>query len=301
MYKKYCFFVGIVVSLFFCSCKKEEIFSPSKYIDAERKSNASNVMEIVKRFTYSEKDLTSVSLLGNITLTFEYNSDKTVSRITTSEKNNTYAQMSYKDKRITQIQYYEDNKLAREIVFGRKDGGTTINKVEKYVYDGFLAKSTLSDLLFPETKSLPEQVLKSHKSTDGKSLYSIENVTYEGDNISRVRWFFVYNGQQTLETITTYKYDEKKNPYYGLPYAFLELTGYSKNNVTSSITSYENGRDKEIQKILTLNHAYAYDKKYPVLDSITERLSYVTGFDTIAGQQIVNIETKGYTIQYGYK
>ena len=294
------FIILITLIFVFCSCNKQEIFSPSQYIETESLSKTKGGMEVVKRFAYLDKQLTSVWLVGDVTLTFEYNSDKTVSRINSSEKNNTYAQLSYENKKITQIQYYEENELAREIVFGRKDGGTTINKVEKYVYDGFLAKSALADMLFPETKSLPQSMLKSHKSSAGKSLYSIENVTYEGDNISRVRWYSVKDGEQTLQTVTSYKYDDKKNPYYGLPYAFLELSGYNKNNITSIVISYESGQDKKDQKILTIENVYFYNKNYPVNNSVTEHTTYIVAYDKDKNP-IFQTDTKSYTVQYGYK
>ena len=299
MYRKY-FITLILLILVLCSCNKQEVFSPSQHIETESKSNENGGMDVVKRFTYTDKQLTSVWLAGDVTLTFEYNNDKTIKRINSSEKENTYALLSYENKQITQIEYYEENNLAREIIFGRKDGGKTINKVEKYVYDGFFAKSMLSDMLFPETKSLPESVLKSRKSA-GKSLYSVENVTYEGDNIQRVRWYSVKDEERTLQTETTYKYDDKKNPYYGLPYAFLELSGYNKNNITSTMVSYEHNKGKEGQIVLvTIENSYSYDKKYPVSISIAEHKTYFMAYEA-QKNPIYQTDTKNHTTQYAYK
>lgn len=299
MYKNFYLIVVIILVFILCSCKKEEIFSPSKYILTELKQESSN-MKLMKEFNYSGKELISVYLTQEkITLTFEYNSDKTVKKITSS-KNNSYALMEYDSKRITQIQYYENERLTHENKFYRKEKKNTINKIETYTYDGFYSEGILLKILFPESKSVPETVRKSHKDSGG-SLYAIRNVTYEGDNINRVRTFYVNsNGEQAEYYSTSYTYDKYKNPYYGLPYAFLDLTGYSKNNVSSFTMSYEYGKDKEDKKVLTVQNTYSYEKKYPTYNTILEYTTYIIGHDT-DGVPIFKTDTKNQATQYTYK
>jgi hypothetical protein len=298
MYKNSYFIIVITLICILCSCKKEEIFSPSKYILTESKQESSD-MKLTKEFNYAGKELVSVYLTQEkITLTFEYNSDKTVKKITSS-KNGSYALMEYDDKRISQIQYYENGKLTHENKFYRKEKKNTINKIETYTYDGFSSEGILLKMLFPESKSVPETVQKSHKDSGG-SLYAVRNVTYEGDNINRVRFYYVTNGKEIEYYATSYQYDDKKNPYYGLPYAFLDLTGYSKNNVSSSTMSYEYGKDKEDQKVQTVQNTYSYEKKYPTYNTILEYTTYIIGHDT-AGVPIFHTDTKNKAAQYTYK
>jgi len=276
---EFCFFSVVLTAVLLFSCGKKEIFSPNKYILTESLQSGSANFDIVKRFVYSEKkQLVSVWLKeGNTTLTFEYNEDKTIKKITSSENNGSnYALLSYENKLITQIQYYENNELAQESLFFRKEKKNTINKIEYYIYDGFSAKekSILEDLLFAEVKNIPESVQKSHKS-GGKSLYSVQNITYEGDNIFRVRLSYIKNGVEELFSITTYNYDDKKNPYYGLPYAITGLIGYSKNNVTFARITLENDPSKTM---ITIKNNYSYEKKYPVYNAVEKTIISTINF-----------------------
>ena len=277
----FCFSVIILILILF-SCEKKEIFSPKKYIETESFQSGSSDFEVSKRFVYSEKkQLSSVWLKdGNATLTFEYNKDKTVSKITSTENNGVfYALLSYKDGLLANIQYYENNQLVRESVFSRKEKANTINKIENYVYDGFASESegALSGMLFSELKTMPEYMRKMHKSGE-KSLYSVQNITYENENISRVRLNYTANDKLSLYSTTSYDYDDKKNPFYGLPYAFLKLAGYNKNNERYALTTFENDPEKTM---ITINNTYSYEKKYPVYKSVMESETYITGYETV--------------------
>jgi hypothetical protein len=285
-----------------CTCNKREIFSPSRYIETEKFQSGSNLIEVIKQFTYSKKNqLTSVWIKeGNTTLTFEYNKDKTIKKINSSEMNNTcYAELFYENKLITHIYYYENNRLAREGVFSRKGKKDHINKIENYVYDGFSPKSEhiLSDFLFPETKNMPDIIRKRHKDAC-KSLYSVQNITYENENISRVRLSFVANGQTNLYSTTSYDYDNKHNPYYGLPYAFMQLTGYSKNNETYARTSLENDKYKTM---IIVKSDYIYEKKYPTSKSVVKSETYAVTFDADGLPKDWATDNEYSTYQYTYK
>ena len=298
------FFLTVIVMPFLLlfSCNKKEVFSPNKYIETESFQSGSS-SEIVKRFVYSENNqLSSVWLKnenGDATLTFEYNKDKTIKKIISSENNGkNYAVLSYENKLITQVQYYENDKLAQESVFSRKEKKNTINKIENYVYDGFSAKkkSVLADLLFADMKIMPESVRKNHKS-GGKSLYSVLNITYENDNIFRVRLSYIVDSEVELFAIITYEYDNMKNPYYGLPYPLAELTGYSKNNVTSVMIPIENDPYKTL---IIVENNYSYEKKYPVYKSVVESETYITGYDTLKNP-IWNTTYQRSSYNYSYK
>ena len=285
MNKNHYFIIVWVLICILHSCNKQEIFNPSRYILAESKLENSG-SKIIKQFNYSDKELISVDLVQEkINLKFEYNKDKTVKKITSSDAS--YALFEYDKKHITQIQYYEGGKLTHENKFYRKEKKNTINKIETYTYDGFSSEGILLKMLFPESKSVPEAFRKMHKSTDG-SLYAVRNVTYEGDNIQRVRLYYIANNERVEYSTTTYSYDDKKNPYYGLPYAFLDLTGYNKNNAVTEIISYENHAQNIL--LFTIRKEYAYEHKYPTTCSITERTTTTSNNDS----------TK-YSLNYLYK
>jgi hypothetical protein len=301
--KRKSLYVAIIIAvIFLCACNKQEIFSPNRYIETEKYQSASSPLEVIKQFTYSKKNqLTSVWIKDeNTTLSFEYNKDKTIRKINSSEMNNTcYAELFYDNKLITHIYYYENNRMARESVFSRREKKKTINKIENYVYDGFSSKreNVLSNFLFPETKNMPEAVRNKHKDA-GKTLYSIQDITYENDNISRVRLSFVVDGQTTLYSTTSYSYDNKNNPYYGLPYAFMQLTGYSKNNETYARTSLENDKYKTM---ITVESSYLYEKKYPTDKSILKSETYAVSFDVNGLPKDWATDNEYTTYQYTYK
>ena len=290
-----------VLSLILFSCNKKEIFSPDRYIETESIQLGAADMEIYKRFTYSnKKQLTSVWLKnGNATLTFEYNKDKTIKKITSTEdKGVFYALLFYENKLVKRIEYYENNQLARESIFSRKAKKNTINKIESYVYDGFADKNegALSDLLFEDAKKMPKSMRKMHKSGE-KSLYAVQDITYENDNISRVRLSYANQGNVSVFSTTSYTYDDKKNPFYGLPYAFLNLTGYSKNNEKYTRTSYEND---EFKTMITIDNSYSYEKKYPTHKTVVESNTYITGKDG-EGNYIWATDVQHSSYKYTYK
>jgi len=282
MQNKNLLIIIILPFFLFVSCDKKEIFSPNKYIETESYQSGASSLEVEKRFVYSEKEqLISLWLRdGNTTLTFEYNKDKTIKKITSSENDEaTYAILFYENKLITQIQYYEGNQLAMESIFSRKEKKNTINKIENYVYVDFSfpkKKNILADLLFTEMKNVPKTAHKNHKSGE-KSLFYVLDITYENDNIFRVRLSYFDNDKAIVYSVSTYTYDDMKNPYYGLPYAIFELTGYSKNNVKYVTTSLENDKYKTM---FTIDNNYSYEKKYPVYKSVTESENYIIGYDT---------------------
>ena len=294
MKQQFFFILLTATCLLLFSCKKKEIFSPNRYIETETFQSGTSTSEVIKRFIYSQDNqLTSMWLKEeNTTLTFEYNKDKTIKKITSSENNGAnYALLSYADKRLTEIQYYENNQLARESLFSRKEKKNTINKIENYVHDGFSSetKSVLAEMLFADAKNMPQSARKSQKS-GGKQLYSVLNVTYEGDNIQRVRLSYIIDDKEVLYSTYTYSYDEMKNPYYGLPYALFELTGYSKNNVKSVHFPIEND---PLKTMFTISNTYSYEKKYPVDKSVVEMKTYIIG--SSEGKYIYTT-----TSQYGY-
>ena len=301
--KKQIFLIVMAVPfLLLFSCNKKEVFNPNKYIETESFQSGSS-REVVKRFVYSTNNqLSSVWLKnenGEAALTFEYNKDKTIKKIISSENNEkNYAVLSYENQLITQVQYYENDKLAQESIFSRKEKKNTINKIENYVYDGFSVKkkSILADLLFADVKTMPELVRKNHKS-GGKSLYSILNITYENENIHRVRLSYVVDNEAILFAVITYVYDDKKNPYYGLPYPLAELTGYSKNNVTNVMKPIENDPYKTM---IIIENNYSYEKKYPVYKSVIESETYIIGYDTL-GEPIWNTTYHRSSSNYTYK
>jgi hypothetical protein len=261
------------------------------------KQEGSNML-LTKEFHYSGKKLVSAYLTQEkITLTFEYNSDKTIKKITSSDGD--YALLEYADKRITKIQYYEKGILTHENIFYRRDKKNTINKIETYTYNGFSSEGSLLKMLFPESKSVPETLKNKHKNA-GRLLYAVRNITCENDNIQRVRLYYVIDGKQVEFYATTYSYDKNKNPYYGLPFAFADLSGYSKNNVSSSVLSYEYGKDKEDKKIVTIENSYTYEKKYPTYNTTAEYTTYITGYDEFENP-IFTTNTKNKAMQYTYK
>jgi len=284
----------IVMGLLF-SCNKKEIFNPNKYLETESLQEGAAALEIAKRFTYSDKNqLVTVWLKkDNTTLTFEYNKDKTIKKIMENNADS-YALLSYDNKLITNIQYYKNNQLVQESIFSRKEKKNTINKIEHYVYDGFTpeTKGVLFALLFPEAKNMPESLQKMHKSGE-KSLYCVQNITYEGENIFRVRLDY----GDVLYSTATYTYDEQKNPYYGLPYAFTDLTGYSKNNVKYARIALENSREKVM---ITLDNTYSYEKKYPTYKSVVESKTYAIAFDSNTPTAWAT-DVKYRSYQYAYK
>lgn len=76
--------------------------------------------------------------------------------------------------------------------------------------------------------------LLSKFPTSSNIIYQFESYKYTGDNITKVRSTYV-----RLTDSTTYEYDNKPNPYYGLIAPDIsEVRRFSRNNVTKIINDY---------------------------------------------------------------
>lgn len=261
---QYYLLIGLVLFLMF-SCQKSEVFNPKKKIQFVEKQNDSEIV-LTDEFVYNDKkQLQSIlHLLDKDTISFIFNKDKTISTIFLS-KENERVELTYNKSLLTNIKCFENNELKLEILVERKEKTNKIRKLSFY-----LAKSDskLTSVFVPKTF----QKLKVHKSN--KELTAYQYITYEKDNITTVRTYLAQGKDSTLYYTATYKYDDKVNPFYGLPYPIVDLLGYSKNNISSIHYYYDNGYDEYDRALITQKFDYKYNKSYPIKCTMTEMSTF---------------------------
>ena len=277
--KKFFFWLAFAatMTIMFSSCKPDdEIYNPQCKISKIWFFSDSDWDNPNVTFLYDKKGvLDSIRLIDGTVFTFEYNKDKTVSKIFNATPKYTESiEIAYTDRLVDKMVYTVDGVVRKEITFQRDEETSRITKIEenydKEFYESMIYqnKSALYNTFLgnaDETHAWISQV-----PTKDLIVRCIRTIHYDPgkhkkyDNIDSVREFYPSLNQ---EIIRTYTYDvESYNPYYGLSFAYAEYAGYYLNNIL-----------KETQRVMvngtqTKYIEYTYDysgdnflnkKKYP--------------------------------------
>lgn len=266
--KKFIFFLVVIPAIILSgtSCNKyEETYKPKNRIS--KIWFRSNVDLPDQVYTYDKKDLLQrIELKNNRYYNFEYDKDKNVTGIThINEFGLTEAiKLDYKDKFVNKIEYVIEGAVRKVVTFTRRDDNTIASITENYDQEFF---NNLEDIttssLYAFFMGDDRDVLKIMAGSGAKnlSLESITMLSYETENFNIVKTITTIPDLNTIIT-SEMTYDEGNNPYYGLPYVYADLSGYSRNNkLTEKTTTTINGH---LQPVVTKNYQYDYNgNDYP--------------------------------------
>lgn len=277
--KKFFLFLAVAatVAMSFSSCKPDdEIYNPKCKISKIWYYSNSDWDNPDVKFVYGKKGvLDSIRLKGSTSFIFEYNKDKTVSKIVSDDSLCVEViEMSYTDRLVDKMVYSVDGQVRKEITFKRDGETTRITDIEetydKEFYEGLVyqKKSRLYNTFLGDADAAHEWIQRV--PTKDLTVSCTKKVKYDPGkkekylNIAEVVEYFPNLNQ---EIVHTYTYDlETYNPYYGLQYAYADLSGYYVNNVKKETQTVKtNG-------VQTKYVEYTYDysgenfinnKKYP--------------------------------------
>lgn len=277
--KKFFLFLAIAatVAMTFSSCKPDdEIYNPKCKISKIWYYSNSDWENPDVRFVYGKKGvLDSIRLKGGASFLFEYNKDKTVSKIVSDDSLCVEViELSYTDRLVDKIVYSVDGQVCKEITFKRDAETTRITDIEeiydKEFYEGLIyqKKSRLYNTFLGDADAAHEWIQRV--PTKDLTVRCTKKVKYDPGkkekylNIAEVVEYFPNLNQ---EIVHTYTYDlETYNPYYGLQYAYADLSGYYVNNVKKETQTVKtNGMQTKY-----VEYTYDYsglnfinNKKYP--------------------------------------
>lgn len=277
--KKFFLFLAIAatVAMTFSSCKPDdEIYNPKCKISKIWYYSNSDWENPDVRFVYGKKGvLDSIRLKGGASFLFEYNKDKTVSKIVSDDSLCVEViELSYTDRLVDKMVYSVDGQVRKEITFKRDVETTRITDIEeiydKEFYEGLIyqKKSRLYNTFLGDADAAHEWIQRV--PTKDLTVRCTKKVKYDPGkkekylNIAEVVEYFPNLNQ---EIVHTYTYDlETYNPYYGLQYAYADLSGYYVNNVKKETQTVKtNGMQTKY-----VEYTYDYsglnfinNKKYP--------------------------------------
>lgn len=277
--KKFFLFLAIAatVAMTFSSCKPDdEIYNPKCKISKIWYYSNSDWENPDVRFVYGKKGvLDSICLKESTSFLFEYNKDKTVSKIVSDDPLCVEViELSYTDRLVDKMVYSVDGQVRKEITFKRDAETTRITDIEeiydKEFYEGLIyqKKSRLYNTFLGDADQAHEWIQRV--PTKDLTVRCTKKVKYDPGkkekylNIAEVVEYFPNLNQ---EIVHTYTYDlETYNPYYGLQYAYADLSGYYVNNVKKETQTVKtNGMQTKY-----VEYTYDYsglnfinNKKYP--------------------------------------
>ncbi|MEG1555860.1 MAG: hypothetical protein RR356_03960 [Bacteroidales bacterium] len=264
------FLFSVLIALaanFLTSCKPDdEIYDPKCRIS--KIWYRSDVGAADEVYSYTKKQLSRIDLKDTTYYTFEYNKDQTVSKIVHKGTNYTEAMdMTYTDRLVDKITYTINGAVRLEVTFTREDEKLQKISTIKEVYD----KQFFEDIEFIQKSDLyhsfmgdVEKIEKVATENNAKNLVLKCNkvITYTGDNITLIKEEYPDVNQIITTTLT---YDlESYNPFFGLPYSYRDLAGYSVNNKTKEVSITRTSGF--ISRSVTKNYQYQdylNDDKYP--------------------------------------
>lgn len=255
------------------SCHKDGVYNPKKkisrifetetthYYDGNLGVSTDNNSgrQLREVWTWGKKTLDRIDYYYDNKLSntqyFSYDKNRLV-RVSDDDMYYTY---KYDGRFLQQIDVYEDNVLEGTYKITHQKGKWSKIEVTRYDYD---YKSGKGDRLMPLRFVLSDEICKSIKESEkkhyakhgGKGTLSITyTLTWEKKNVSRM----VENYSDGYTCTYTYKYDKKKNPYYG---GFIGMEEpdmlLSENNVIQEDEQSEDG-------YYSYSYDYTYDGNWP--------------------------------------
>lgn len=244
--KKILYFVVFATILFtITSCNKDEdIYQPKQKL--YKIWELSEVGDPDQTFFYDKKDrITEIDDHDQLDsvhyfFKFTYNDDNTVSTIEHSTLLYTeFVQLFYMDKLVNRMTYSMGGIPRMELIFERDPETTKITKIREY-YDVeyFTSFDKINSAsLYRRFIGSKDMIADFYKKNGSKSLtlHCNRTIVYTGNNITHVTEVYPeYSSKVTFD----YTYDTLSfNPYYGLPFTYKGLAGFSENNKISCYVS----------------------------------------------------------------
>ncbi len=270
----------------FVSCKKDGEYKPKeKIVQVQKEWIATTVTTtstgtttntinrdpfVTEVWTWGEKTLTSIVYKdddGDTDNTLVFGYDKK-NRIITATSGAEIAEYVYNDdKKLQTIKMTDAGVLEATYEMSYQDD--LLSKITVTIYDAkksAIASKVLPEIIYDRIESLTKTV-----GTRAGSTY-VTNMTIEwdGKNISQIVSSMVV-GEYSVNATTTFEYDGKTNPFYGMYALYGDFACFSKNNIVkTSTTTVSSVGTISNTATETESVTYEYNGKYPIKKSNTK-------------------------------
>ncbi len=284
--------LAILIVGSFTACQKNvETYQPKCKI--KKIWYRSDVYDPNEVYNYDDKGvLASITIDSLQSFQFTYNKDKTVSSIYhVGEKYTETVTITYNDDALMEsMTYTVDGVVRQEMKVSRDEETQRISKIEenydKEFFDNLVYMKDL--LLYNKVMGNVETTCEMCRASQDKDLVfrSTKTFTYEEgkkknfDNISQI----VEDYPSIRRVVTrTYQYDEESfNPFYGLPFAYADYSGYYLNN------KLKETEEVKVEGVVTRSVTYVYS--YEGLHYMNNKM-YPRQFITISSENNIPVHT----------
>ena len=274
------------------SCKKKDgVFNPKEkihkeyfertYVDSNGKSTVVNKKSLSQIYRWDKNKLIQIEDGGGWSYYFTYDGNQ-ISKIEIGD----YVVVNFKYdkadlKTIETMDAREDRLMSIITVTERSDRKITKFTQERFSYvddDASTKSNNMSEKLYPIMKMLlsdqiaknmcenMEKETKAHKATTITTWTSKYELTFEGNNVTKIKQTY----EDTITNTMVYTYDSKKNPLYNSIFDGL-VSGQSENNVTS----YYNILDHDD----VVKFEYTYTGDYPATRTAKTKHGSITSVE----------------------
>ena len=249
--------VFIVISAFlFSSCEKEGQYLPKRKITRIESSyyigeNSTAFHNGAQSFEWEGDLLRAMRWDDNVNWAeFEYDSQKRISKIYTHSDYPIVFQFIYEKKKLIKIEAETpEGEQLEEYTFKRSG-----NKIVEITITNVSSKANVGKVFNPLQFVLPIDVANCIIESKSKNPFEIFRITWDGKNITECE----QTGADNVTVMKNYwKYDNKTNPFKGLPMDELQEL-YSANNVVESRIVYPDNTEQVYE------YSYEYDGEFPV-------------------------------------
>lgn len=268
MKKLFLFGIIALTMIGFTSCDKlsEDVYN-SKCKIASITYDIADLQGSNVTYIYEEKDVKTIQYQNGIYLELDYNDNRTVSKITEYNADNTptgvVMEMVYDNKKIIEISYYDNGTLTQKYTFKRNNNViSNINiliDIELLMGEYMNNKEGIYNLAF--NSEIPwEQISKIVEKSDIKGqMVEISGVTQFTDgNLTS----FNIEIPMVASIQMNYTYDNCNNPFYGLNFVAAQFNCFNRNNITST-TIEMNNELLDMNVNTTMEYTYN-NKNYPL-------------------------------------
>lgn len=282
----------------FTSCKPdEEIYNPTcKISKIWYRSDVGSPNEV---YIYDSKgkELQQIIVDSLYSFDFTYNKDQSISKIVhLGEDYTEEIVFQSTDRLVDKMTYTIDGAVRLEYTFHRNDDkkDKAFGRIEyieemydREFYDQYFWKNKrhpLYDKVFGNYEEIAE--IASRAESKDLRMYSVKKFTYDPGKKEKYENISMYVEEfpiaQTVVT-HTYQYDlNSYNPFYGLPFAYADMAGYTLNLKTfEHVETVVAGNLSKVEDL-----AYSYDGLHYMNDK-----GYPRQFVTISSENNIPIHT----------
>lgn len=237
----FCLCIAVITLFVACNKDQEGVYNPSKKIQKVYTLDENDIKELEEVWTWDGKLLTQIEFVDDnypSTTRFSYDNKK---RLVSIDDEESHSEVFYDGKYIQKIVITSSGSEVGTIEFTHENGKInliTMNGLDDLMND-LDFKSSPMRFVLPDVYPVVEKAMKQC-SKEAKGTPITMKLNWSGDNVGSLEMTIPMPIIGNLTQTTTFTYDNKKNPMYGLLTAVgnaITVLFTNKNNILTSQTT----------------------------------------------------------------